>query len=108
MDERPSSWILAAFEVKIVEVTRPVRQGGEFESAVRDADVPTVILKGRIHLQAPSGRLLEAVTKALPEGIRRLEDGASAAWSVALSPDSDGSAVHCTAMAVDSMVRIGR
>lgn len=108
MDPGLSTWFLASFEVKVVEVVGPVRHGSELYGTVRNADLSEVVSKGTIYLQAPSGHFLEALAAAFPDSFRYLAVGTSATWSVALSPDSDGSPVHCEAMVVDGMVRIGR
>lgn len=108
MDPGHSPLFLAAFEIKVVEITRPVRSGSEFVSAVRDVDLSEVVSKGTVYLQAPSGHFREAIEKAFPDSFRYLAVGASATWSVALSPDRDGHTVHCEVLVVDSMVRVGR
>lgn len=99
------------FLAEIAHATTPnlgtVRQVLHIEVVIRDAHLPAFFSDGILYVQAPLGHVLEAVTAGFSPRLGDMEIRITTPWGWTLSLDSDGRAVHSSAMAQQSVVRDG-
>lgn len=92
-------------EVENVAAVRTVRLSVAVTFFVCHPDVSEDIPLGTFYYKGPFGQLRQEVAKDVSRVIRDLEAGIPETGCATLSSDSDGSAIHGTAVALEGLVR---